>query len=1032
MVHADIICLQEVENEELTLPGYNIVFNVDHSRRGTAIALKDFIKFTHVEKSLDSRMITLRVLNTTIANVYAPSGTAMRAERERFLNTTLAYYLRHNTEHTVLTGDFNCVLRPCDATGHNHSPALQATIQQLQLHDVWQLLRSRDTGFTYITHNSSSRLDRVYVSTGLREQLRDVNTHVCSFTNHKAVTVRLCLPNLGREQGRGYWSLRPHLLTDTNVEEFQVRWQFWTRRRRDFTSWMSWWVGFAKPQIKKFFRWKSKEAYDNFYLDHQRLYARLKEAYDAYYLDAAVLPTINRIKGEMLSLQRRHTQMFVRINETYIAGEAISTFQLGEKKRKRTIITKIEEDHGRTVEDSEEIEQRLLQYFSDLYTERETAEPAGEESFLCPRVVAEGDVLNERTTSEISTNEILQAIKTSAARKSPGPDGIPKEFYARTFSIIHRELNLILNEALSENFPAEFVDGVIVLVKKKGPGNTVHSYRPISLLNFDYKLLSRILKTRLDEVMVGHRILTHAQKCSNADRNIFQATLALKDKIADLISRRERGKLVSFDLDHAFDRVSRAFLHRNMLAIGINPRLVSLLARISSLSSSRLLVNGHLSAPFPIQQSVRQGDPISMHLFVLYLHPLLRKLEEVCGEDLIVAYADDVSVVATSTEKIIALERLFFSFEQFSGAKLNREKTVSINVGLIDENALQVPWLQTMDRVKVLGVTFVNSIRLMITLNWDDLINRFARQVWLQSLRSLTVHQKVILLNTFMTSKIWYLSSILPPYSVHTSKITATMGSFLWRRMPARIPMEQLARDRNLGGLKLQLPAKKCKALLLNRHVTETESMPFYRSFTTPANPPGPAPPTSLPCLKSILENYQRLPPLIQQNPSADEIHRFYVNQTALPRVERNHPRTDWRKVWQNISNRQLTAAQRSHLYLLVNEKIEHRKLMFTIRRADGEDCTYCNAAVETLQHKFCDCPRVEGAWRHLQQRTRTILQGWRRLSFEDLIRPELIGVNRTAKISILKLFTSYVSFIELCNNDVDINALEFYLDSEV
>lgn len=197
MVHADIICLQEVENEELTLPGYNIVFNVDHSRRGTAIALKDFIKFTHVEKSLDSRMITLRVLNTTIANVYAPSGTAMRAERERFFNTTLAYYLRHNTEHTVLTGDFNCVLRPCDATGHNHSPALQATIQQLQLHDVWQLLRSRDTGFTYITHNSSSRLDRVYVSTGLREQLRDVNTHVCSFTNHKAVTARLCLPNLG-------------------------------------------------------------------------------------------------------------------------------------------------------------------------------------------------------------------------------------------------------------------------------------------------------------------------------------------------------------------------------------------------------------------------------------------------------------------------------------------------------------------------------------------------------------------------------------------------------------------------------------------------------------------------------------------------------------------------------------------------------------------------------------------------------------------------------------------------------------------
>lgn len=1032
MMHADIVCLQEVENEQLTLPGYNIVFNIDHNRRGTAIALKEYIQFTHVERSLDSRMITVRVQNTTIANVYAPSGTVMRAERERFFNTTIAYHLRHNTEHTILMGDFNCVLRQCDATGNNQSPALQATVTQLQLHDVWQILQSRDTGYTYITHNSSSRLDRVYVSSGLREQLRQINTHVCSFTNHKAVTVRLCLPNLGRDQGRGFWSLRPHLLTDENVEDFRIRWQFWTRRRRDYASWMSWWVEYAKPQIKKFFRWKSKEAYDNFNLEHQRLYTMLREAYDAYFLNPAVLPTINRIKGEMLALQRRHAQMFARINESYIAGEPVSTFQLGEKRRKKTVITQLEEAQGESIHNAEEIERKLLQYFSNLYTESEVVEPTGEDSFLCPRVVAEGDDLNERTMNEISTNEIQQAIRSSAARKSPGPDGIPREFYARTFNIIHRELNLILNEALSENFPAEFVDGIIVLVKKKSPGNTVRSYRPISLLNFDYKLLSRILKSRMDEVMVEHRILSQAQKCSNADRNIFQAVLALKDRIAHLTSRRVHGKLVSFDLDHAFDRVSRTFLHRNMLAIGINPRLVRLLARISSLSSSRLLVNGNLSTPFPIQRSVRQGDPISMHLFVLYLHPLLRKLEQMCSDDLIVAYADDISVIATSTEKINEMERLFSHFEQFSGAKLNREKTVSIIVGLIDENSLQVPWLQTLDKVKILGVTFVNSIRLMITLNWNTVINRFAQLIWLHSLRSLTIHQKVILLNTFVTSKIWYLSSILSTYCVHTSKITATMGSFLWRRIPARIPMQQLTRACKKGGLKLQLPVLKCKALLLNRHMMEIETMPFYKSFTTTAALPAPDPPTSLPCLKLILEQYELLPPQVQQNPSADQIHRYFVDQTPIPRVERNNPTTDSTKVWQNIANRRLSSAERSHLYLLVNEKIDHRKLMFAMQRADGEECTYCNAAVETLQHKFCECTRVTGAWNHLQQRIRAILQGWRRFSFGDLIRPELNGVNRITKIKILKLFSNYISFIELCNNVVDINALQFHLDTEV
>lgn len=80
----DIVFLQEVENEQLALPGYNVICNIDHSRRGTAIALKEHIKYSHIEKSLDGRLLALRVHNTTLCTVYAPSGSALRAERERF------------------------------------------------------------------------------------------------------------------------------------------------------------------------------------------------------------------------------------------------------------------------------------------------------------------------------------------------------------------------------------------------------------------------------------------------------------------------------------------------------------------------------------------------------------------------------------------------------------------------------------------------------------------------------------------------------------------------------------------------------------------------------------------------------------------------------------------------------------------------------------------------------------------------------------------------------------------------------------
>lgn len=121
----------------------------------------------------------------------------------------------------------------------NHSPALQRLVQQLRLIGVWEKLRRTVAGPTYITHNSTTRLDRIYTSDSLRNELQTTDIHVCSFSDHKIVTLRICLPSLGREPGRGFWTLRPHFLTNDNVEGFKARWQFWTRQRRNYPSWMT-------------------------------------------------------------------------------------------------------------------------------------------------------------------------------------------------------------------------------------------------------------------------------------------------------------------------------------------------------------------------------------------------------------------------------------------------------------------------------------------------------------------------------------------------------------------------------------------------------------------------------------------------------------------------------------------------------------------------------------------------------------------------------------------------------------------------
>ncbi|XP_065095817.1 uncharacterized protein LOC135717619 [Ochlerotatus camptorhynchus] len=432
----DIVFLQEVENEELSLPGFNVVCNVDHARRGTAIALKDHIQFSHVEKNLDGRLIDLRVQNTTLCNVYAPSATAFRAERERFFNGTIAYYLRFNTQHVILAGDFNCVLRPSYSTSANSSPALQATVRQLQLHDIWLKLYPTSPAPTYVTHNAASRLDRMYVSAGLCEHLRSAATH-------------------------------------------------------------------------------------------------LRLAYDAYYQNPTMLVTINRVKAQMLMLQRRFAQNSIRLNETFVAGESLSIFQLGDRRRNKTTITELQNERGEQIQGSLEIEQHMFRYFRDLYAAGE-ARQVGEEKFINERVVPENDETNDALMAEITIDDLK-----SQKRKSPGTDGLPVEFYLRTFDVIYWELYFVINEAMTNELPSEFTAGTIVLVKKRGGDGTARAYRPISLLNVDYKILSRVMKARLERVLQIHRVLSDAQK----------ATLSLKDRVAQLIAKKQKGKLISFDLE---------------------------------------------------------------------------------------------------------------------------------------------------------------------------------------------------------------------------------------------------------------------------------------------------------------------------------------------------------------------------------------------------------------------------------------------------------------------------------------------------
>uniref|UniRef100_A0A182XLE3 Uncharacterized protein n=1 Tax=Anopheles quadriannulatus TaxID=34691 RepID=A0A182XLE3_ANOQN len=105
-----------------------------------------------------------------------------------------------------------------------------------------------------------------------------------------------------------------------------------------------------------------------------------------------------------------------------------------------------------------------------------------------------------------------------------------------------------------------------------------------------------------------------------------------------------------------------------------------------------------------------------------------------------------------------------------------------------------------------------------MSLNWDLLIHHFRQLVWLHRVRDLNVVQKVVLLNTFLLPKLWFVASVCGARAMDIAKVTCTVNSFLWDGSGGfRVPLQQLALPRNRGGLNLHLPAIMAKALLTNR-----------------------------------------------------------------------------------------------------------------------------------------------------------------------------------------------------------------------
>jgi exonuclease III len=106
---------------------------------------------SNIRRIPTGRGISGRINGITIINLYASVGTETKRERETSYNQDISSLLHDYNEHTILTGDFNRVLRGIDRTGQpSMSRAPKRLVIRLNLQDAWQQRQSAEV-YTHYT-----------------------------------------------------------------------------------------------------------------------------------------------------------------------------------------------------------------------------------------------------------------------------------------------------------------------------------------------------------------------------------------------------------------------------------------------------------------------------------------------------------------------------------------------------------------------------------------------------------------------------------------------------------------------------------------------------------------------------------------------------------------------------------------------------------------------------------------------------------------------------------------------------------------
>ena len=247
-------------------------------------------------------------------------------------------------------------------------------------------------------------------------------------------------------------------------------------------------------------------------------------------------------------------------------------------------------------------------------------------------------------------------------------------------------------------------------------------------------------------------------------------------RILHMKCRNDRDPIVAFSLDaeKAFDKVEFAFLFHTLEKFGFGPSFMQWLQLVYTEPMATVITNGVMSPSFKLSRGTRQGSPLSLLIFALFLEPLaiaLRESKDIKGVEMghevhkLFLYADDILLITSNPNTAVSkISSIIDMFSEISGYTINWTKSEAMPISKICPPAIRESWQYKWMPASLthLGIKLTPGLDKIMQSNISPVIQ--AIQPLLQNWAKLNISLlgRINLVKMIISPKIQYILYMLP------------------------------------------------------------------------------------------------------------------------------------------------------------------------------------------------------------------------------------------------------------------------------